>query len=412
MRIGIYGWMVASLWAGTACAQAPTDPLDGALTQIGSCTEAVAALAAAERVSDQHQALVDAICAAEAAQPRHDPDTEAALAQWHRANTAAIAGHVRVLMASSDPRDQLAAALIAPSAEPRSGEEFDWTTEEASTAFAAARRLGPNDRLLAWLEALDCPRARAGSGCDPQAALERLQRLEPDNAAVWIKALDQAVARGDEAAIDGLLARAAAASRYEIPFADIGRLLFETLQRVESPPMTPRVAAALGLDGGMGRAASADDTAGTQAMAIASAVAMPAYLPLQQVCSGADGKPAQAHRLPACIATYAHMARDPLLISQMIALTRLVRLTAGSTAGAEWRERLRTMQWVRSKGIERVNARLPDGYLRSLWRQGEMPALEGVLRAAGVPTTPPPGWLPDDERSRTLIGTGRPPPRG
>lgn len=70
---------------------------------------------------------------------------------------------------------------------------------------------------------------------------------------------------------------------------------------------------------------------------------------------------------------------------------------------------MRQLQWVRSKGIEHLTARVPEGYLLSVWREGEMSALEGVLSAAGVPVAPPPGWLPDDERRHALIDTGRDP---
>lgn len=414
MRFQVYGWMLlAGLWVGDAWALEPQNGHGDALAHATGCVEEVAALAAAPEVSAERDAQVNAICEAEARQPRHDPGTQTALDQWHQANLAAIRRQVSELMVSPNPRDQLAAAMIAPGIEPPfPSAALEWTTEEATTAFATARRLGPNDRLVAWLEAVDCPRARGNSGCDPQAALARLQQLEPDNAAVWISALDQAVAQDDGAAIDRFLARAAAASRYEIPFGEIALLLFQTLRNVDSPTMPPRVAKALGLDFGLGRATNADDHAGIQAMAIASAVAVPAHQPLQKLCVGLDGKPALAARLSTCIDIYAHMAQDPLLISQSIALTSLARLTADSAAGAQWRERLRQMHWVRTQGAELMTAGVPEGYLLSVWREGEMTAIEGVLRAAGVATTPPPGWLPDDERARALITTGRPPPRG
>lgn len=409
MRYRIHAWMVlAGLWAGDARSLEPGG-LDDPLAHATSCVEAVAALAAAPEVAAAREAHVEAICAAEAAQLRHDPETEAALEQWHRANTAAITLHVRELMASSDPRDQLAAAMIAPIAEPVlfSGEEFDWTTEESTVAFTAARRLGPDDRLVAWMEALDCPRARAGSGCDPEAALLRLQRMEPDNAAVWIKALDRTVEDGDAAAVDRMLSQAANATRYEIPLGEIGLLLFETFQAVDGPPMPPRVASALGLDTGLGRPVTTVDNAEIQAMSLAIAIALPAYHPLQQVCTGEEDKPALAHRVPTCIAIYTQMAQDPSLISQSIALTSLVRLTADAAAGTDWRERLREMNWVMSEGTKILSAAAPEGYLQSLWRDGEMVALESVLSAAGIPTKPPPGWLPDHERHRALITTGR-----
>ena len=411
MRLRVYGWVVlASLWAGGAAAMDPGNGR-GAVSMPGS--ECAEALAAAPEASAERKAQAEAICVAEAQRPRHDPDTEAALQQWQQANLAAIRSHVRMLMASQDPRDLLAAALIAPGPEmPLSGEAYDFTTDEASIAFAAARRLGPDDRLVAWLEAVDCPRARAGSGCDLQAALVRLQRLEPDNSAVWIGALEAANENADDASIDRLLSRAAAASRYGIPFSEIGLLVTRTLLDVDSPTMTARVAQALGADFGLGRAANAQDVAGVHAMAIAAAVAFPAHQPLQGLCIGKDGTPPLTRRLPSCVAIYAHMAQDGLLTSQSIALTNLVRLTANSPAGPRWRERLRHMHWVRSQGAETIGAGLPEGYLQSVWRLGELPAIEAVLRDAGVPTTPPPGWLPDDERLRALITTGLPPPRG
>ena len=414
MRFQVYGWMLwAGLCAGNAAAMETGNGREAAATPATDCAGAVAALAADRAVSAERDAQVEAICAAEAGRPRHDPETEAALQQWQQANLGAIRRHVRTLMASRDPRDQVAAALIAPSAgEPLSGEEFSWTTEEATTAFAAARRLGPDDRLVAWLEVFDCPRARTGSGCDPQAALERLQRLEPDNAAVWLPALEAAVADADEASIDRLLSRAAAASRHGVPFSEIGLLLTRTLLDVDSPAMTSQVAQALGEDFAIGRAANAEDMAGVHAMAIASAVALPAHQPLQRLCVGPDGKPPRATRLPSCIAIYADMAQDGLLLSQTVALTSLARLTADSAPGAQWRERLRHMHWIRSEGTKAMGVGIPEGYLKSVWRLGELPAMEEMLRAAGVPTTPPPGWLPDDERLRALITTGGVPPRG
>ena len=414
MRLQVYGWMLwAGLWAGDAAARETAEGREAAAVPASGCAGAVAALAAEPAASAERDAAVEAICTAEAARPRHDPETEAALQQWQQAHLGAIGRHVRTLMASGDPHDLLAAALIAPSAGgPLSGEAFEWISDGATAAFAAARRLGPDDRLVAWLEAVDCPRAAAGSGCDPQAALVRLQRLEPDNAAVWIFALEAAVANADEASIDRLLARAAAASRYGIPFAGIGLLVTRTLLEVDSPPMTPPVAQAVGLDFGLGRAASAQDVAGVGAMAIAAAVALPAYQPLQGLCIGQDGKPPLARRSPACIAIYTHMAQDGLLTSQSIALTNLVRLTADSVAGTQWRERLRQMHWIRGQGAKAMGVGIPEGYLQSVWRLGELPAIEAMLRAAGVPTTPPPGWLPDEERLRALIAPGRPPPRG
>lgn len=411
MRYRVCAWMVlAGLWASDARGlqlQGRDDPLAHATT----CAEAVSARAAMPKQSAARDAHVEALCAAEAAQPRHDPATEAALAQWHRANTVAVARHVRALMASSDPRDQLAAAMIAPVTEPQDPNgDVEWVTEESTIAFTTARRLGPDDRLVAWLEALDCPRARADSGCDPEGALKRLQRLEPDNTAFWLMLLERAIEQGDDAAVDGMLSRAAATSHYEIPFGEIGQLLYETFRNVDSPPLTPQVAEAFGRDTGIGRAATVDDLAAIGAMGIAMAVALPAHQPLQEACFGEDGTSSRAQRVPACMAIYTRMAGDEMLISRNIALDSLVRLTADSAAGPAWRERLRELHWIRSEGLRLIIEGPPEGHLQSLWRDGEIAALEGALGNAGIPATPPPGWLPEDVRSRALITTGREPP--
>ncbi len=161
MRFQVYGWiLLAGLWAADAQAQAAENRRGEPLAP-ANCAEALTALATMGEASPERDAQVNALCEAEARQPRHDPDTEAALQDWQHTNLTAIRRHVRTLMASPNPRDQLAAAMIAPGTElPLSDEAFNWTTEEATTAFAAARRLGPNDRLVAWLEAVDCPRAR------------------------------------------------------------------------------------------------------------------------------------------------------------------------------------------------------------------------------------------------------------
>ncbi|MDQ3205486.1 MAG: hypothetical protein M3Q40_03030 [Pseudomonadota bacterium] len=353
---------------------------------------------------------VNAICRAEesAARSAADPAAEAERQQWERMYAQALALHVHELMASRSPRDLLAAAMLSMIGSGRDPSERSAGAADPAVAFAAAHRLGSGDRLVAWMEMLDCPGISGEPSCDPDAALLRLQRMEPGNAAVWIHALQAAHDQGDEMAVDRLLARAASAQKYEIPFGEIARMLFAALQGVNAPPLPDRLAREYGTD--LGRAATLDDHAAIAAMGLAVAVAMPGHGTLSQICVGNDGRPLLAHRLSACISIYAHMAQDPLLISQRISLTSLARLTADSPAGPMWRERLRTLSWVWSEGSKQVTRRVPDGYLQSVWRNGEMVALEGVLRAAGLPGTPPPGWLPETGRDRALVTTGRLPP--
>ncbi|MBW3550736.1 MAG: hypothetical protein KY442_07905 [Proteobacteria bacterium] len=407
MRLRFHGWMVlagicgGSAWAGDAS----SDP-GQAFAGVTTCAEARQPLARHPDVAggDAH---VEAICAAEAPQPRHEPDAQAEIRQWHRDNVAAIGQQVRGLMTLQDPRDQLAAALLAPTYQLEGGEAAgEWTTDAATTAFAAARRLGPDDPLVAWMEALDCPGAKAAAGCDPQAALQRLQRLEPDNAAVWLQQLQDGL---DEPEVERILSRAAAAPGYQLPLGELGLLLYHSLDQAVVPPISPGLAAAMALDMGLARPVGRRDMAAIHAMALTTAVALPAYARLQHACIAEDDVPPPARRRPACIEIYTRMAQDPLLISQTVALSSLARLTAEAPDGAHWRERLRGLHWLWPQGLELVNAQAPADYILTSWRDGEMAALKGVLAAAGSPLAPPHGWLPENERLRSLITTGRPP---
>ncbi|MEG3192873.1 hypothetical protein [Lysobacter sp. D1-1-M9] len=409
MRLRFHGWMVlagicgGSAWAGDAS----SDP-GQAFAGVTTCAEARQALARHPGVTGGG-ARVEAICAAEAARPRHEPDAQAEIRQWHRDNVAAIGQQVRGLMISQDPRDQLAAALLAPTYQLEGGEAAgEWTTDAATTAFAAARRLGPDDPLVAWMEALDCPGAKAAAGCDPHAAMQRLQRLAPDNTAVWLQQLRDAL---DEPEVERILSRAAAARRYQLPLGELGLLLYDALDQADAPPMSPRLATAMASDMGLARPVGRRDMTAMHAMALTTAVVLPTYARLRHACIAEDDVPAPARRHPDCIGIYTRMAQSELLISRALALASLVRLTADAPEGAHWRERLRELHWLWHSGLEPVNAQAPADYILTSWRKGEMAALEGVLAAAGSPLAPPDGWLPENERLRSLITTGRPPAR-
>lgn len=356
----------------------------------------------------------DALAQGEIAKPRHDPETEAALQRWHQANAAAIEQHVRELMTSQIARKQLAAALMAPAykPQPKSGQGFGGASEESTIAFAAAKRLGPNDPLIAWMEAVDCPGARTGPGCDSKAAIERLQRIEPDNAAIWVLALRDAQEGGDATGVDRYLAQAAQARRYRYPLGEIGQLLYEEFRQVDSPSLDARIAEAIGIGGELGRTPTADDVAGVNAMSIAFAVALPALQPLLHACMGEDNRPAPAHRTSDCGAVFRHLVESDLMIAQLIGLATLARMTADVPEGAKWREQLRELYWISSEGQKALLGNMPENYLTSFWRYGEVEAYKQALTAAGRSIAPPADWLPDDPRRRAIVTTGHYPPEG
>lgn len=396
--------LLLALLAGTASA---SDPRDGETTaERLSCAQARLLLQQQGPLNPRDKELLDQQCAQEALMS--DPQTKAAVDQWNQDQRVAAARHARKLAASSEPRDLLAAALIAsfdgtqqPSA------PGQWSREEAGAAFTAATQRGRGDRLINWMEAIDCSRFAAYSECDAQAALLRLQSSEPDNAAVWLLAHARADQGSPEA--EQFLDNAARATRYRLALNDLGALMQATYAEMDEPDMSPQVAKALAGTFGHGPD-QVPDVAGTNAMGIASAVAMPALSPLQLACFPPEGVKPTADRRAACTAIYTLMSEDTLLISQSLALVSLVRITADSPEGAGWRERLRQLHWIQSHAIQILGSSAPQGYMDSVWRDGELVAMQGLLAAAGISPQPPAGWLPDDPRLRAYI-EGRDPGR-
>ncbi len=99
------------------------------------------------------------------------------------------------------------------------------------------------------------------------------------------------------------------------------------------------------------------------------------------------------------------MADGETLIELAVSLDAMVRLTADAPDAAQWRERYRQNRWlVQQQSDIAFHALLrPEDYA-----DGEVPALQAMLEA--VDRWPPPAdWLPEDEDSRSLILTGRPP---
>ena len=417
MRWGIHGWMVlAAVWAGHAGAVG-VGGADDPWADVANCAEGQALLQRQPQADPQYRDFVQGLCEFEASQPRHDAETIAAIRQWQRDHLVAIGRQVRTLLSSRDSRDQLAAALLLPmlqaqqlQAEPPQVQPQS-SFPQASAAFAAARELATADRLVAWLEVVTCPGpgVAADPGCEPEAALARLQHLDAGNAAVWIQGLGSTSPESQE--FEQLLAKAAASSRYEIPFGATGRLLAAVLEQVDAPPLSPDVATAMGQDFGLGRPATRRDLDGGVAMAVSSSMALPAMAVLSRACPS-NGDPTTAQRRAQCIAIHTLMSDEPTALSQSMALTKLVLLTVDQPAAAGWRERLREHHWVWDSASALMRKAVPEDYLDTVWRDGELAAVKSLLQASGTPLTPPAGWLPDDEHRRSLVTTGREAPNG
>ena len=335
---------------------------------------------------------------------RRRPDDIVVLAAWSSDYRVALRAQARMLAGRTDGRSQLAAAsLLRMAAEDVTGQDDD--------AFIAllvrAGKLAPDDPLIAWLERLACPASQPA--CRPAQALARLQRLDPDNAATWLAALEDAVASGDTATIGRTLERAGHADYFDSYWGEAGHFLDATLATVSLPPRSAAVLDAQRRQNN-GAAPTDADLRSVQAIAMASALAMPGLASLLRSCRSEDVAVAAARR-SSCLAVATLLAHSDTLLGRRVGLGLAVRLTVDLPTGTAWREQLRRFLWLQRQLLS-MGWQVPPGYAQSLWRVGEVAALQAWLTSRGRPLIPPPGWLPSSPEDRALITTGLPPPRG
>jgi len=175
--------------------------------------------------------------------------------------------------------------------------------------------------------------------------------------------------------------------------------------------MTSEVADALGRLYGLNRPAAAADAYGVPVVAVWAALPWPAYAPLTRLCDAAT--PSPATRRDDCVRVMARLAGSPVMADALIGTLRSVRLAGDGADAPAWRERLRRLVWLQESATRLLSvqsaAPLPADYFERFLREGEMAALEDVLRANGLPAQPPAGWLPDDPRLRGLVVEGHEP---
>jgi hypothetical protein len=333
------------------------------------------------------------------------------LAAWSRDSRRALRAQARLLAGRTDGRSQLAAAwLLQMAGNHDEGQGKARREDDAAIAALLVRAgdLAPDDALVAWLERVGCPTSQPT--CRPEQALARLQRLEPDNAATWLAALEDAVAGGDQDAIDHALDLAGRASYFDSYWGEAGHFLDATLADAPLPPRSAAVLDARRRQADGAAAPSDRDERSIMAMIMASAFATPGLGPLMRNCRG-DTTALTPSRRSSCLAVAVLLAGSDTLLGRRVGLGLAVRLTADAPAGAAWREQLRRFSWLQEQ-VRGMGYPPPSGYTQSVWRLGEVAALQAWATSMGRPLTPPPGWLPRNPEDRALITTGRPPPRG
>lgn len=249
------------------------------------------------------------------------------------------------------------------------------------------------DRLIARADAvlMDDPRqlgmrlschegAPEREQCD--ARRQRLAELDPDNAYTAMALMSAAWSRKDDAGFFEAAALGAGADHYTpvLPtvFASLKRR-FEAIPQVAVP--------------GLQRHQDGMPMAGTTAMALTAAVALPAYQGFSEPCRSSEGE-LRSH----CLAIARRMLEhDAVAIDVMIAASVLQAI--GEEADREAAAaRTRQINWMLRQITALESHADPLGlaererYFESYATRGEIPAMRELLQARGIALEPPKDW--------------------
>ena len=302
---------------------------------------------------------------------------------------------------AADTDSRIARALLAMS--PANVPAEDEVVTGLSMLKAAAQA-APGDAEAAWYYARYCA---SDGDCDATEPTAALVALEPDNLDGWLLALQLAQKRGDEAGVAKALEGGAKARYFDQRSGDSFMRATRALADLPVSPActTPEFAEFLRDIWRLERQPRMEDLAMVQGM-MAAMNEMRAYAQLREACGVEQVDRLGAGRGNACRSVLQRLSDGDLLIDRLIGETTMAELTADTGDGEHWRERLRKTHWV----AEQVRSLKPDfdtGMRR--WSEGEVPTMQSELVAVGK-SLPPTDWLPSNERARSLVLTGRPPP--
>jgi hypothetical protein len=320
---------------------------------------------------------------------------------------AAFNARALELRDSKEARSQVAYALAVPFGPPAKGATQEELQEmmmqrqvEARRAFLRAAELAPRDPDVLWLAATQC-----GYGEECRAVQAALTAAEPDNMAVWQWEMAWAQRRKDPEASARAFEAAAAATRLDAHVGASHEAMLDAYGDLPMPEACSSAAARAAMRAaiGVGRELSMVDwvlilgSVGMQIQPIGT---------LRQNCLPAAVEAAGKKRRANCNAILARLAHRGSLVERAVAMDVMVQLSAGSSDAAHWRERYREHRWLMEQMADPAVQSLLQPEDHSL---EEANSIRAVLEASDR-WPPPADWLPRDERARSLILTGRPPP--
>lgn len=290
---------------------------------------------------------------------------------------------VSVLALRVDAVHLLGAALLAlPFPDQKPELSFHSLIERAAKATAA----GPG---VTWLRMADCDARQAGA-CPNPDMLTALQKQAPDNAAVWMVVMDQAVGKKDKTGVRDALSKAAASKNYDDYFGIGLQGLANSVGTL--PPLPDTMTGTQ-----PGEPTTAPGVEELIAFGVANQHPRPSLQPLLQLCSADNAAKDDALKSD-CLKTAHNLEWGSSPLGRAVGLHIHGDLDPSAKAQTD-RESLNLTWQLENYGVIGVqglnNDKLAQQLLTNARSGGtELSLVLATLRANDIPTDAPAGWQP------------------
>jgi hypothetical protein len=259
----------------------------------------------------------------------------------------------------------------------------------SATLLARAQTAGPKDALTWWITAFAC--GNAIQICPRPDALQKLDQIAPNNAAVWLLEAQRAQKAGDGTAANVALARAGAAREYNDYSTELTRTLLQAINDLPVPP-------ALLEKPPQGVAATREGIQLTIAYNLASRLgpgAQPVIAAALELCDPTINAAQFDARRKDCLALAGKLEWGSSLLAQRAGLALRARLQGGDKPNAEIANKLRNLAWQEQRSTEITQGMLASAngtrqlQRMSLQSHTESGLVYALLRDANVPLEAP-----------------------